>query len=333
MIKEEKIKFFKEATLFLICLIIFMLILNAIYFKVFIEKKQLYRTEIEFQEFIRSKGERNISYLFLGSSHTKDGGNPASINDSFNIATGGEGTYVFAYYKLRKIIEKDKIKVGTLVVEIDPHILNDRAYPIPFPTENLWYWSDFFSYKEIKDITALSHPDYLAQSKLYFMNGAKDFNIFLNKEEKSETFRGWNLNENNLSNEKDPKDYADQYFKVTFKNINSSLNLIGTDYLLRIAKLAKNNNASIVLVKYPLSKEYIERIDESGFDQNNYYKNIFSLLEKNGIGYKFLDYQEIFQNSDYFADVGHLNAEGAGVFSSLMERDIKKNNMTTIANF
>ncbi len=325
MLKRENINFIKESAIFIATLIVFMILFNIIYFHIFIQKKQLYRNEIEFDSFVNSK-EKNIPYLFFGSSHTKDGANPMYLNGSFNLATGGEGTFILAYYTLRKIVEVDHIKVNTLIIEIDPHILNDRAYPEPFYIENLWYWSDFLSYTDIKNITSLSYTDYLLQSNLYFMNGAKDLSIFFNGGKISNTFHGWSPNNENFSRNADQEGYIDQYYKVTFKNTNSSLNPLGSDYLLKTLKLAQKNNIKIIFIKYPLSPGYIKRIQESGFNLTDYYNNIITLCNKSNIRFQILDYQEVFTDNSIFGDPGHLNVEGSKIITNKIREDLEGKN-------
>lgn len=310
-------QFIRGATLFVVYLALLMILLNIIYFDFFIQKKQLYRNEVAYRE-----NQNHIDTLFIGSSHTKDAVNPRYIDRSFNVATGGEITYVLAYYKLRNIVEQDQTPIKNIVVEIDPHILNDRAYPRPIYIQDLWYWSDFFSYSEVAELISLSHPDYLAQSNLYFMNGARDFDIFFRKGQTSTTYRGWVANENNLSNEPDPFEYALQYFQVTFQNTNEALNPTGASYLLNIAQLAEEQDISLYLIKYPLSPEYLEVIDASDFEQAEYYAEIYDLLDEHSISYELLDYQSYYNHSSFFGDPGHLNSNTANEFSKLLNSRI-----------
>lgn len=73
--------------------------------------------------------------------------------------------------------------------------------------------------------------------------------------------------------------------------------------LVDIIKICKENNITLIGIKFPLSDEYLDKL-------GNFSYNADSVLVSHGI--KVLDFKESFRNNDeYFEDPDHLNRVGA----------------------
>lgn len=80
----------------------------------------------------------------------------------------------------------------------------------------------------------------------------------------------------------------------------------------------KNNKIALIGVRYPVTAEYLELAGAFGIEQVN---DIY--LEKAEVFLAILDYREIFAESPgYFANTDHLSAEGAKVFTNILQKDL-----------
>ena len=88
------------------------------------------------------------------------------------------------------------------------------------------------------------------------------------------------------------------------------------------------NNKSIVIIKYPVTQEYLSAIESKGINITEFYSNIIKQLDKFG-SIDILDYQEKFKdNYSLFSDPDHLNYLGAKIFSKELSNDLKNLGLT-----
>jgi len=313
-------KIILHCVIFFISLLILVQIINHLYFNKVIEKRQIYRIENDF--YLKLNEPNETSILIIGDSHAKDDANTHYINNSFNLAIGDPGGYILSYWYLRSVLEKANPRCA--LIEIDHSILNKRKYPEQTQIDNLWFWSKYASYKEISEATNNPLVDTYLKSKILFMGSGKLIEIYLNPRDLqvSEIYKGWTGNPANLSNVKNISEASQRYYKDLFEGDEKKPSRKGINYLLKILDLARKNNISIVLVNYPMSRDYMEILDKKGFNHAAYLESVFKELDN--YTYTVLDYSRIYENkSEYFADIGHLNIGGSNIFSSRLKEELQ----------
>jgi hypothetical protein len=118
--------------------------------------------------------------------------------------------------------------------------------------------------------------------------------------------------------------------KNALKRVN--INLKGAEvidenllfYFNAILKLAKKENITVILVKFPTTEYYYNATAQYIPDKNAFYDDIFNVTGRYDDIF-ILDYQKVFfHNYSLFSDSDHLNYKGAEKFSKIVREDIKK---------
>ncbi len=325
--KNKKNKFIRKILIFLIIIILAFILINAFYNKKILQKKITYRQEKSYQEYINNLDEKKIDFAFFGASNTMDGIDPEFIPNSFNFGRGGE-TSVQSYFKLTKVLDKDKIKIKTLILGVNLHTLSslkrkDRSNLIT----KLWLYSKFMSYKEIKKISNKNLLSIWIESNFPFMGNGADFKILITKPKLRKIYRGWAKGEENFSNLNKKQEAYDRY-KELFKD-TKTVNEVNLEYLKKTLKLAKENEINIIFMTYPITRELDEVIIKQNISKQEPYQTIFNQADNILENYQYLDYYDLFfDNPDYFADADHLNYLGAEIFTKKIYEDIQNSNFT-----
>ena len=97
------------------------------------------------------------------------------------------------------------------------------------------------------------------------------------------------------------------------------------DYFIKILKLAKENNIKVILIRFPMPKEYEEAHKQFNFSEDYYYDTIFRKVDLIfGKDYTVLNYYALFFNeTNYFGDITHLNGRGANKLSKKIYSDLR----------
>jgi hypothetical protein len=92
-------------------------------------------------------------------------------------------------------------------------------------------------------------------------------------------------------------------------------------YFKKILDLCIENRINIILIKYPLSRNYLLNATDY-VNRNKFYGFLQGILaDFPFLNYDIWDYQEIFIDSPaYFMDSDHLNRKGAIAFSELLSK-------------
>lgn len=315
--KKEKIKFIKFTFLFIILGICIFLLLNQGYLSL-LQKSTISKTDYQFKNNINQ-----TKILFFGDSHVKNGVNPNYINDSFNFAFSGESN-LETYYKIKGILKSNHSNLCLFILPIDPHTFSSyRSKRI----REEWYWKRYMDFKEISQQNNLSYFNLLIKSHFPIIgNGKTVIELILRKEKYSKIEKGYQFLYGNFSKIFNKSKVASNRIKPHMSNHNLlDKNII--NYFLKIIKLSKNNNISIILIKYPLSKEYL--VESEKYIPENYYNYIYNITKHYNV--TILDYQKLFyNNSGYFRDSDHLNPTGAEIFSKRIQEDITKLNISCL---
>ena len=290
-------------------------------------KQQYYRQISSYENYIKKlPAPKKINYALFGDSHARNGVNPGIIGSSFNFGTSAEN-YIETYYKLKKVIEIDNVKIETALFEVDPVTFSSLLTDKTRIFDDLYFFHNFVPFAEVKRIRGVSTLEMLKIyfSEVYFpaIGKGEDFiNIFVTPK-LTEVYLGWTKEYEDYTS-LDTKLIALKTYSKQFNN-QEIISSISLEYFLKTLDLAKENNINIVFVKYPISKEYDEVLVEKGFDKDSYYKEIFGEIEdKLGDNCRVLDYYNLFfDHSEYFTNPDHLNYRGAEILSEKIKEDLK----------
>ena len=90
--------------------------------------------------------------------------------------------------------------------------------------------------------------------------------------------------------------------------------------------MAQSKNKKIILIKYPVTKEYKAALEAKGINRENFYSNLDKSISKYK-NMRILDYQDLFDDNSLFSDSNHLNKNGAEIFSKKLNEDLRKLNI------
>jgi hypothetical protein len=325
--KNDFSKFILRFFLFILILTFLVAAINSIYAKFIIKKQQYYRQISSYEEYIKGlPAPKKINYAFFGDSHARNGVNPSVIGNSFNFGTSAEN-YIETYYKLKKIIEVDNIKIDTAIFEVDlitfSSLLTDKTRIF----DDLYYFHNFVPFAEVKKLRNASNLEMLKIyfSEVYFpaIGKGEDFlNIFI-EPKLTEVYLGWTKEYEDYTL-LDMESVALKTYGKQFAN-QERISSVSLEYFLKTLELAKENNINIIFIKYPISNEYDGVMKEKGFDRGGYYEEISNKIRnKLGDNYVILDYYNLFfDHSEYFTNPDHLNYKGAEIISERIKEDLK----------
>lgn len=258
-----------------------------------------------------------IEFLFLGHSRPAKAINQEIISNSFNYTTSGEDI-VKTYYKLKSILDKSTKKYNVIIL------------PLGFPTlsvtyleseKNSFYWSKYVDYIELGDYTnrKIDYFSYAIKTTL--------FPYFEYPYIKSKLITGdLNLREDqalfNVSTREVKEILAKKALLMQDKlaETNSPTAVL---YLKKILDLGKSKNATLLFVKYPVSRFYKKEAQKYMDNKGVEIYQADSIVAS--YGYKVLDLENIYSDSlHYFKDAHHLNKKGSKEFSLKMSVELDK---------
>ena len=246
----------------------------------------------------------NNKLALLGTSHTNYGAEMNKIdNEMFDY--GESYTYpIVMYQKLQKLIALNK-NLRYLLVEADYH----QFYEFSF-TESTIYTKYAALLKDIET----------GNENLFYSLNRGIYPILYRRILKAIKFRikdkdkDWSKL---TQSEKDKKNLS-RYNFFKFTN-DKTMNENSLDYYQKTIELAQKNNIEVILIRHPLTNEYL----------NNMYPkmktDVNRLIDKLSRKYnlKKFDYRYIFKDKqNLFADTDHLNKNGIQKFAKILTNDI-----------
>ena len=317
--KKDKIKFLRRLMGLFLIFLVGILLLNHFYFKTIIPQKNIYKSHYQYLESLNNKP----TIIFMGDSHPALNVNPIFINNSFNYAVPSE-TYEQTFYKIRKVLT-DNISIGLFVLPLDIHSFsNYRGNPY----KETWHWQYFMSQLELIKVTNNSKAKLFISQKFPFIGKGEEITKLFFSKERTEVNLGWQKNEKKEALEKN-KDLASiNRLDTQLANFPEILDKQLFTSFINSINLLKEHNKSIVIIKYPVTQEYLSAIESKGINITEFYSNIIKQLDKFG-SIDILDYQEKFKdNYSLFSDPDHLNYLGAKIFSKELSNDLKNLGLT-----
>ena len=281
--------FIKKSALFLLISSIFLFFLLGLNFYV-VNKSKLSDRD-------------HIGILVLGESTTECGINTDMFINAVNLSKSAD-SYFYNYLKLKKIID-DNCKVDTLLIAYAPHntfqFIEDRwlldksnmksrlgnYLPIMVFEDYKLLLSQNSNFSRAVISSAIEHS--LKNIIRYFMNGqlAYKYGGFLKRSSSVAI-----SDEDEVQNDFEP----------------AVLELL---YLKKIQSLCQQNSIKLILINTPKTTKKLEL--------ESYGVSIFNKRTKTDfVGLSYIDASNTSLDSNYYADMMHLNVEGANYFTNFL---------------
>jgi len=296
--------------------------------------------ENEHYNFLIVGKEKNVA--LIGTSHSVGSLSYFSNKEEILDLAGAYTIPTVMYFKLKHTLVKVS-HLKTLYLEADYHLFYEGPLYTSDRSDGVKRWSDFFepsSGNVLGELYAVSKPrfysierdtapilikriiaDYLKRLKILstknlssirpqkkFFNMCDDdlWSSFINEAKKNivvDNKYWYDLTKNDKY--KAAKGRQTEGFGMID---NAKLSSLMLDYYQKAIELAKDNNVSVVLIRNPLPKEYLESIPENIINDTDQY---LEELEKK-YGLDILDYRYIFSNkTEMFYNEDHVNQYGA----------------------
>ena len=261
--------------------------------------------------------------LFFGHSHTECAFNDSLMNNTLNLSNSGEN-YFYTYFKVKKTLENNKVK------NVFVSFTNNYIEYSP-DTVEIWknryldkWYTKYGAYMNYEDASLLLKNNPRGLLNVQSIT-SKKYLTFLIKNKKSIIE---DLTWGAFRYSKRAK--LDSLLKikpVTYKITSFRYSKYGLDYLDKIVKVCKENNAKVYFVRSPVHSSW-DRSNELYFQKlvHGRYKQI-----------PFLDFHNFPLPISDYGDRSHLNYIGAKKFSiffnNLLEKGLlKKENTQELIN-
>ncbi len=318
--KEEKKIFLKKGTIFLIVLFLLILLINHLYIKNIYEKKQIFRKEKEWQEYKKHLPNNTLMHGFFGDSHTRNSINPRHINYSFNFGTSAED-YTETYYKFQGILNEG-ITIQNVFLEIDLHTFSTELRKKERLFEETSYYNKKIPLKTISNLRNESIINLFLKSKIPIFGKGNEIIKYLFNKKLTNIYLGWTKSTEDFS-KKNKNLLASEKFNVHFNENKNLFEKNSLESFIKILNISKKEGINIILIRYPVSKEYNDEIINNNISINEYYEKLFNKINKSCNNYTILNYYSIyFNNSDYFSNSDHLNNKGSKNLSIMLQNDL-----------
>ena len=254
----------------------------------------------------------NHKLALLGTSHTNYGAEMNKIdNEMFDY--GEAYTYpIVMYQKLQKLIALNK-NLRYLLVEADYH----QFYEFSF-TESTIYTKYAALLKDIEtgneNLFYSLNREFAPRLHRVILDTILDNIKSRVKDKDKDKDKDWSKLTQSKKDEKTLGRY--NFFKFTN---DKTMNENSLDYYQKTIELAQKNNIEVILIRHPLTNEYL----------NNMYPkmktDVNRLIDKLSRKYnlKKFDYRYIFKDKqNLFGDMDHLNKNGIQKFAKILTNDI-----------
>jgi hypothetical protein len=311
-------RFFLKLVIFAILVLVINAFLNQVYDRWMYYFRLARNQDEQFQSY-----RDTLKYLMMGNSHNRI--NPEVLGNGFCYITPKEG-YKQTYYKLRYILEKSGKKPENILLSIDPVNFSPKAEN-DFSFEG--YWRKYLDYPEL----AREHNDpryllnwvtgtffsYVGNYKYMFMS-VQFFNTDL-KKIKNGYFPARNYK--NFAKERDRE--ALGYFVASAYLASYGKNpVLGeTKYYRRILDLCRQHNIHLVLLRMPLTDEYLKYARKL-VDMDKLDREILAVTKENCSDFQVFDFRNEFHGQpDYFFNADHVNPAGAAMISRKIREELE----------
>ena len=301
-----------EATQFVLIFIVISFFINLIYKNFIMASSVLTRVD---QQFHASPSE--IKYLILGDSHGQDDVDPQILGDSFNFSSAG-GSYIHSYYKLKYILDGHLKKIDTIILPLDMHSFASANLKPPLDS---WYWIKYVDYLQLAQYSP-NKIFYLYEfcRGIFFayISQRDSFLHFVKADHAPRSIAGGFIPcDDVLSDDGTSTEAAEKRAGYHFKD-GQLLDGVLMLYFDKIIDLCKKNNIKVVLVRFPVYKQYYQEVAKLVSNKN--IEDIPQRVTRKYPDVIFKDFIDLyFEKKSYFRDIDHLNTSGAKDFSKYLK--------------
>jgi hypothetical protein len=287
--------------------------LNLVFFTIIISLINCYFYQIVFDNYFNEYEyvDLNNSTYLLADSHGLSIEKQNNQLKFYNFSAGSD-SYIDMKRKLQYLVENSIIK--RLLISVDNHTLS-----IYRDNQNNLDRSNFFAKRnEYSDLYNYIKEKYIERFTPLINPKSRDIikiNLQL-ENEKTELRKEWNT----LS-KKQKKSICNKRVKQQFPESNYSTKQ--KNALNDIVSICNDNNIELIGIKFPLSNEYLDALDDS-----NYNSDAFLISHQNEV----YNFSKLFvNNASVFKNQDHLNQTGGKMLSLKIYKILQKNDSITLS--
>jgi hypothetical protein len=267
------------------------------------------------QYIIKSYFQSNGDIIIFGDSHTETGIND-DINNQLNNISQSSETYFLSYYKLKKILKKNK--PSKIIISFSPHNLTFYQDEKMFGLNGSQRYKDLYpkyflcldreAIKQInKNSNIINFDIFNPVFKINTKSILKGSNAYIGEFRESL--------KSNLDTLIINKRVRAHYYND--RNNIYSISRLQIDYLKKINELCSMNNIDFYILNLPVYYVYKLQIPPVFVDS---YNTVINELRDNGA--QILDYSFINIPNNGFGDGDHLNTIGAKIITDKLIQDL-----------
>lgn len=251
----------------------------------------------------------NITYVFVGTSHTRYGLQTYQLNNSFNLAIPGM-TLKEAYARL-KYIYASGTNISTALVEIDPFFING------YNQKHLKYVELYDEYQQRQHL--LDSKDIISQIKLFqkvhynLLGSGIMYISYIKQDILNNTAFNETMNRGYISSDRQGNNFKEHAInRIRMQYNEDNINLITDDalrHLDEMISLLNEHDTEIIFYTTPMHDEYSKVQLSKGFNKSEFYSVIIPTYGE----YRYIDGASLQLNDSHFKDSDHLNRYGAEI--------------------
>ena len=247
--------------------------------------------------------------IVIGHSHPECAIDDAMLKETVNLATSAEA-YFYSHQKLKRII-KNNPQIERVYLEFTNNqissIMDDWTFGDEKQSHHMPKYMPFLSGSELELFVRASFDSFFgallnSTRENFFRMISRDYLI-------ADELGGYNELTRVMHFQEDSKEYTEEDQRL-FKTL-SEFNLSMLDSIL---KLVDEEEIEIIGIRSPQHKSIPDLLNESKFD---------SIKGVKFANYEFWDFNTLSLPDSAFADPGHLNAQGAYLYTGNLRKRVE----------
>ena len=283
-------RFLKKVILFLSVPVVLIGIIERVFY---IDMQE--RVEARFNQLAKNKT------LLMGDSQIQRLDSSLFQDNAAMLGSSGEPYYV-TYYKLKRILDQDMVKVENVILGVSPHNFSpiyNKILDIEWP-EGKKAKKRYFYFLNIQENIYFNYKEMLSPNLIELIWSKPEWGGYVVSE---------NSNPDSV--------IINKIFKMHYRDdsVNYSSEGMQSDYLELISELCENRGIKLYLVSSPYHKDYLKRISPKYID------HLSAALE--GVKYtKYIDFITDDVASGFMSDANHLNSLGSSYYTRKLLEEI-----------
>jgi hypothetical protein len=267
----------------------------------------------------------SLEVLVLGDSHPQKAVDPRHLEGAFNFATSGE-SYLQTYWKASELLRGNPLGVEVVLLPVDMHSFSS------FRTERIvapLYWRRYIGPGELfgrlgpKAALLRTVDCWIAPYKGRLDLSELSLDMLLGRRGERPLVRGYRPApaDSMPDTERGVRRMARERCRLHFGGDNP-LDRRLLKAFRDVVRLCREEGVEVVLVSYPVSREYLE-VAQRSVSRGELAGAVDSVLA--GCGpVRWLDYTGLFRGRrEYFSDTDHLSVSGAEALTGRLGADLE----------